>query len=63
MERRCEKCEWWEADEEYVGCTVGYCHVGPPTIPNQTCEGEPVNTFRATYSDDWCGEFKERNSA
>lgn len=67
-DQRCELCRYW--DRFHGSSAVGLCHRYPPTLVTEIdCNEDggsysvsPIQVRPTLEADDWCGEFKEKES-
>jgi len=57
--KKCADCEFWEQRKELTG--AGNCHKNPPTPVIE--KGRMLAMWGLSKSDDWCGEFKNKQPA
>ena len=69
MMDKCESCKFCEIHTKSYNDYIGFCHRYPPTLlPGEHCHSKEDaydNTHYPAVSidEDWCGEFKQSNSA
>jgi hypothetical protein len=60
-QRRCDKCEWWEAlGDNPDDCVTGWCRISRPTfcgLVGWTDLAPEDAAWPHVIMDDWCGEF------
>lgn len=56
---RCELCRFWNSEAD----DAGFCQRYPPTVLHNSTARTVATEWPVTAADDWCGEFRPRDTA
>jgi len=60
---RCENCQFWRRNDNEAYREAGACRVRHPVIIERgDYDDSPYGIWPKTFDNDWCGEFKQRQT-